>query len=265
MMMDNPDPHQVCKSLIQKAVRRGDATLVRKVVSHFDRAGEADWLRQRTIVITYEECWPLGVDWGFSSDITDVSEHLVRVSQAVKYKDATGLGTLGYAFSQGDSSVFSGKEEDETIRIVADATLDPRVFWERLSRLSGDARQAAAVRAAETAYRDAGRPVDGAFVLAAAHLASIGNVPEPRKAASDTNSEVPFWVAIDKHTDAGRAALREAADYFQVPATQVFWCSFYFEGAKCNQAQPSWWWDREIAWRLQKEGITVSEVSGFGG
>ena len=53
---------QACRSLVQKAVRRGNSLLVEKVASHLYAIEDHAWLRQRVVVITYEECWPNGSD-----------------------------------------------------------------------------------------------------------------------------------------------------------------------------------------------------------
>src|SRR5262245_39638861 len=60
MRKPGADTHQECRSLLQKAVRRGDEGLVGMVTCHLEKAGDAAWLRGRAAVITFEECWPLG-------------------------------------------------------------------------------------------------------------------------------------------------------------------------------------------------------------
>ncbi len=43
----NPNTHQDCRSLLQKAVRRGESDLVVKVVDHLYEIGDIRWLKQR--------------------------------------------------------------------------------------------------------------------------------------------------------------------------------------------------------------------------
>jgi hypothetical protein len=59
----NPNTHQDCRSLLQKAVRRGESDLVVKVVDHLYEIGDIRWLKQRVGVIIAEECWPLMGKW----------------------------------------------------------------------------------------------------------------------------------------------------------------------------------------------------------
>ena len=58
MYKANPDTHQDCRSLLQKAVRRGNHTLVAKVVDHLYEIDDIKWLKRRVGVIIVEECWP---------------------------------------------------------------------------------------------------------------------------------------------------------------------------------------------------------------
>ena len=50
---------QRVRSLLQKAARRGYADVVELALTRLDRSGDKTWLRSRTVVITFEECWPL--------------------------------------------------------------------------------------------------------------------------------------------------------------------------------------------------------------
>ena len=62
----NPNTHQDCRSLLQKAVRRGESDLVVKVVDHLYEIGDIRWLKQRVGVIIAEECWPLDGEMGIT-------------------------------------------------------------------------------------------------------------------------------------------------------------------------------------------------------
>lgn len=63
MRKANPNTHQGCRSLLQKAVRRGEPTLVAKVVAPLYEIGDIRWLRQPVGMIIAEACWPLRGEW----------------------------------------------------------------------------------------------------------------------------------------------------------------------------------------------------------
>ncbi len=98
MRKPNPQTHQACRSLLQKAVRRGNTVLTHKIAHHLHSIGDTDWLKTRTAIITFEECWPLGVNLSLTSDIKGIIDALLNVTQMVKVKDAAGLGVLAYEF-----------------------------------------------------------------------------------------------------------------------------------------------------------------------
>jgi hypothetical protein len=250
------DTHQECRSLIQKAVRRGKDDLAGRVARHLQEAGDAAWLRGRAAVITFEECWPLGERLPQKPDLQESVETLKCVARHVKVKDAAGLGTLAYALSKGDETVVEGCPEDRDIRIVLNAIRRPKDFWPwAVKQASGD-RQRALVDAAYKAYRGGGWPWDRAFMQAAAYLAVTRGVPQVAF-AKHREEEFPYWVALDKHTLTGKATLRETAKRLKASSQQVMWASFYCESAVVNESVSSYWWSREIRWRLKKVGLTL--------
>ena len=56
------------RSLLQKAVRRGNVKLVFTTSALLESLSrkEKNWFRNRTAVITFEECWPLGSELVFN-------------------------------------------------------------------------------------------------------------------------------------------------------------------------------------------------------
>ena len=98
MRKANPNTHQDCRSLIQKAVRRGNRTLVAKVVDHLYEINDIKWLKQRVGVIIVEECWPLIAEWELPKKLEEqqaaIRDVLSRAAVCAKFKDATGLGSL---------------------------------------------------------------------------------------------------------------------------------------------------------------------------
>ena len=78
MRRPNADTHQLCRSLLQKAVRRGCKDLVEATTRHLAEIGDYDWVRKRAAVITYEECWPLGNDFVDLMDLEETIRNLVK-------------------------------------------------------------------------------------------------------------------------------------------------------------------------------------------
>jgi hypothetical protein len=241
-------------------VRRGDLSLTRKVASHLREIGDGNWLARRTAVITFEECWPLGADLDLSTEFTNTLNSLLRAAQSVKIKDATGLGTLAYTLSKGDDSVLSGSCKDRDIKIVSEAIKRPNDFWDWVTANCSQERQRTLVDVAQKAHRRGGWPWDRAFMQAAAYLAVTENIPTV-PTTEQQSKEFPLWVALDKHTPQGKQALRQAAKRIGVPSDQLFWVSFYFESALTDEATDSFWWSKEVHWRLHQVGLDFDQAS----
>lgn len=263
MRPPRPETHQECRSLLQKAVRRGDRALVNTVARHLHETGDASWLYMRTSVIIFEECWPLGAELRPTKDLNSVLQTLDRLASAVKWKDAAGLGTLAYAFSQGNRSVLARQPEasttDNEIEGIAHAITNPDEFWLRTRKNCNRADQLTLVESAEKAFRRGGWPWDRAFMQAAAYLAT-SCVVGPVNDSNTSQMPLPCWVAIDKHTSTGRDALRTTASSLRVPVRQLTWASFYCESARVNDSAPSPWWQRETQWRLGQVGLSLTEA-----
>src|SRR5579884_855686 len=252
-----PNPHQACRSVLQKAVRRGQVELTRETALHLIAAGDKAWLRQRIGVIVFEECWPLAVDLDWSADAAAMVECLTRAAAAVKVKDATGLGSLAYSLTKGKKSVLACELAVPHVERLAWAIEQPDEFWAWARQQARDEREHTLLDVAQRAYKRGGWPWDQAFILAAAYLAVTGGVPEARRAAGVTEA-FPYWVALDRHTPQGKVALANVARSEGLPISQLRWTSFYFEGARTNEATPSRWWDSEIEWRLRQVGLDVN-------
>ena len=266
MRKANPNTHQDCRSLLQKAVRRGNQTLVAKVVDHLYEIDDIKWLKQRVGVITVEECWPLIGEWELPKKLEEqqaaIRDMLSRAAMCAKFKDATGLGSLAYALSEGDDSVLTNSDEDADIKHVSAAIQREKEYWEWIiSQCSSDSTNRL-VKRASVAYRRGGWPWDKAFIQAAAYLAVTDGLPKlPDR--SKTESKFPFWVALDKHTPQGKAALSKAAKETGFPWRQLNWVSFYCESGRVDNLMPSRWWDREVKWRLGKVGLSLDEAESM--
>ena len=264
MYKANADTHQACRSLIQKAVRRGNSTLVANVVAHLYEIGDVKWLKQRIGVIIAEECWPLLAEWELPNTPEATIDLLSRVAWSVKFKDAAGLGSLAYALSEGDTSVLSGSDEDDYIKRIGEAAKDPKQYWNRVISECSNDREAVLIERAAKVYRKGGWPWDKALTQAAAHLAITDGIPKPQKVdRSNTEEKFPFWAALDKHTPQGKIALRKVANKTGIPWRQLNWASFYFGSALVNELAPSRWWEKEREWRLGKTGLSLHEAKSI--
>lgn len=255
--------HQECRSLLQKAVRRGDVLLVEKVAHHLNSDENPKWLRTRTSVIFFEECWPLGTSLRLPLDFEAALDALLDVAKKEKYKEAAGLGTLGYVLSTGDASVLSDipKGEQEHIEAICQAIKNPHEFWQWVRTQCTDAAQERLIEAAHKAHRTGGWPWDKAFMQAAAYLAVTRGIPKVQ--TGEKQASCPLWVGIDKHTPKGKEALIQAASELHLSSRTLSWISFYCESAVVNKLADTdtQWWRREIAWRLRRVGLDYQTAS----
>ena len=248
------------RSLLQKAVRRGNDNLVVTTCALLESFGsrEKSWLRERAAVITFEECWPIAGKLVFNKRFHSKVAALVRAARSIKAKDACGLGLLAYRLSEGARSVLDGTEEDRHIRIVAEAVERPEDFW-RWTETAQAPENAAAVAARARHFRNAGLPRDRAIIQAGAYLALLAPIPEIR-AARQGEKSFPYWVALDVHTPEGRRVLKDIARDLHIELPQLEWVSFFFEGAAASDALPSTWWNRYCRWRFKKVNLVQEEA-----
>ena len=252
--------HPMCRSLLQKAVRRGDVALTRRLTEHLLTVGDRTWLRQRAAVIVFEECWPLGATLKtLTRDFATVSAILEHIAAAPKYKDAAGLGAMAYAFAEGETTVCSDTAFDCHIRIIKQAIERPEAFWSWVEGQAHSDDQRSLVEAARHAHRRGGWPWDRAFMQAAAYLAVTEALPEHDQLPT-APLDCPVWVGIDKHTPTGKIALRQVATQLHVPPRQLAWASFYFESALVNVDLSGSWFRRETDWRLRQVGLVYDEA-----
>ena len=248
------------RSLLQKAVRRGNIELVYTISAMLESFGarEKHWFTNRTAVITFEECWPLGTDLVFNKRFHSKVAALVKTAGSVKTRDATGLGFLSYRLSEGDRSVLEGTPDDRHIKIVANAVRRPDDFWNWLDGHDTTREKRLLIQNAMQ-HRNAGRPPDNAAIQAAAYMAASGELPELGAALSRERS-FPYWTALDMHTPQGKRVLTDVARDLHIPLKQVEWTMFYFEGTATNESAPAKWWERHCRWQFRKIGIAPEEA-----
>lgn len=248
------------RSLLQKAVRRGDVELVFTTSSLLESLGskEKNWYRSQTAIIAFEECWPLGTELIFNKKFHSKVAALIQVTRAAKVRDATGLGYLAYALSQGDDTVYTETDDDKGVKIVASAIQRPDDFWQWISwQKTTETEKTLLDNAAR--FKNVGLPHDRAVIQAAAYLAATGQFPAISEGQAPY-SKFPYWVVFDIHTVEGRRVLRDIARDLHIPLSQLEWTYFYFEGALANGEIESKWWDRYCQWQFNKIDLAASEA-----
>ncbi|QRN82033.1 hypothetical protein JR338_06150 [Chloroflexota bacterium] len=252
--------HQNCRSLLQKAIRRGNEDITRKTAYHLIDNGDKAWLRSRCVVICAEECWPYLRELNYTTDEIETLENLSILARRKKNKDAAGLGSLGYALSQGEESVLQGQTNNKPVKIISRAITRPDAYWLWLKSLASRPEEESLVDHLISLHKKGGWPWDRAFIQAAGYLFFHDPKEILNESKEIVNTKFPFWVAIDKHTADGKNAIRDTADELGIPNRQLGWISFYMESGRTRNSHTFYWWEREKKWRLNKLGISVQEA-----
>jgi hypothetical protein len=250
------------RSLLQKAVRRGSVTIVERVAARLDAIGDTTWLRSRSVVITFEECWPLADSLAIDRHLPSKLDILIRVAETAKQKDAAGLGALAHAYREGDTSMLHNVPDQRALKIIAEALARPQDFFAWALGQSGSQRSRDMIRAAQKYLSVATWQWDKACILAGALLATGVDIPAVQSVdASEPEEEFPYWTALDKHTDEGKTALKEIAKTLGTTYRQLIWVSFYCESARVNKLLPSPWFEAERAWRFKRSGLSLESAA----
>jgi len=242
------------RSLLQKAVRRGADHLVQATTRTLIYKGDTTWLRSRTVVITFEEAWPLAQNLVLTKDQLTREKALLSVSHTSKQKDAAGLGALAFAFHEGDHSMLDLVPSKHAIVLVSEALNRPHAFLEWALTQSTTEESHHIILAARKYLPAATWGWDKATILAAAYFAACESVPILSNVYSNI-SNFPYWVALDKHTPEGKEVFKKIASHCGITYRQLIWTSFYFESATVNSLEPSLWFETERSWRLRKAGL----------
>lgn len=249
------------RSLLQKTVRRGDARLAETVAYRLAERGDSAWLKTRTGVIAFEECWPYGTKLLNHPPLVSLRE----MAGLTKNKEAAGLGSLAHALAEGDPSVLDAAPDPVAVKIVAASLTRTEEFYAWAAQSCHEGERANLLRTARSYFLRATWPWDKAFASAAAYFACLGHSLTVERAPLSTVAMLhfPLWVAVDKHTPAGRSALRRVASQLWVPPSQLEWASFYFESASCNERKVGPWWEAEMGWRLRTVHLEVGEAQSL--
>jgi len=245
------------RSLLQKAVRRGYPELAQKVAYQLGHRGDSEWLHVRASIIAFEECWPCA---NLLVEGTPTIAILRAIAKSIKQKDAAGLGSMAQAAVAGDIDALEMALDPVAVKIVGASLTRPENFFEWVTGQCGSKEQIAIVRVAKNFFHRASFPWDRAFMAAAAYLCVKDGVPEIHQEVEEGRPPFPYWVALDKHTPQGKAALRKVASSLAIPLEQLQWASFYFESAKSQAMSMSPWWECEASWRYKSIRASSDEL-----
>jgi hypothetical protein len=248
------------RSLLQKAVRRGNVDLIFTASALLKKTGlqTKSWYDNQTAIITFEECWPLGSELQLKKTFHSKVATLIRAACSQKARAATGLGYLAYSLAEGDPTVLDATAGDKIVKIIANAVQRPESFWDWVASQSVSDRQRQLIRNAKH-YKNAGSPRDRTVVQAAAYLAATGEIPVLDNPGS-TDQNFPYWIVFDRHTVEGRRVLNDIARDLHLPLAQLEWASFFFEGSTTFNELPSSWWNRHSEWHFRKVGLPRAEA-----
>jgi hypothetical protein len=257
---ESTDPR--VRSLLQKAARRGFTGIVDRALARLEMNGDKTWVRSRTVVITFEECWPLASTLVVNRESSSKRDSLLRVAKTAKQKDAAGLGALAHAYAEGDRSMIDCVPDQHMLKMVSEALQRPASFFEWALRQSTSAQSNAIIRAAQQYLAAATWQWDKACILAGALLSLKGDIPVVEPAETPL-VKFPYWVALDKHTPQGKAVLGKVAEQVKSSYRRLIWAGFYCESAQVNKLLPSSWFEAEKTWRLRRAGLTVESAEGL--
>lgn len=251
----------ICRSLLQKAVRRADVDVTKSAVIKLIEDNDLPWLRNRLGVITFEECWPEIININFNLDAQTIISQYIRLANSTKNKNAAGLGSLAYELSLGDTSVLIVNDKvNRDLKIISEAINRPDDFWKWIKSLALSETQKRIVSHSEVGFRFAGWPWDKSFAISTAYLSAFSASPQTVLVSARESRTFPYWIAIDKHTPEGKQALARCAEKFKLDRTFIGWIQFYLESAKCINLEESYWWQREKNWRLAKYGVDSEQA-----
>jgi hypothetical protein len=250
------------RSLVQKAVRRGDEDLIYAAAAYLRRHFDDKPAEFARLVagITFEECWPLGAELAFNRRYHSKVAALVKLSRAVKIRDALGLGFLAHTLARRRQSVLCGDAGDRDIKIIANAIRRPDDFWEWIEGWA-ERPLSRNVVGNVSMFKSKGSSIERAVGCAAAYLAGTA-IPGTGllDTAPPSHATFPYWVVFDHHTAHGRRALRDVARDLHMPVAQLAWCCFYFEGGRTNGSAHSVWWDRMCRWYFNAVALPEEEA-----
>ncbi len=257
----DPSPYEVEHSLIQKAVRRGSTELVEKVFNYLIGKGQRNWLKNRLVVIAYEECWTYANELDISCSDHKLLQQFLALASTVKNKNADGLADLALKLYKGKDVSNVGSEKDQkAIKSVSNAIDNQDKYWNWIGEQPKYKKFKQRIDAAKKDIKRATYDNDKVMMSAAAYLSIRYPIPKTKFAEPDNDPEFPYWIAIDKHTAIGREIYTEVCEKINLNVKDGMKLGFYLEGAKVNQITDSSFWDYIKEWQLKQMNYTLEDA-----
>ncbi len=256
-----PAPNDMERSLLQKAVRRGNVELIEKVVQYLISVDDIKWLKKRLAVIGYEECWTYSNQLDYNCKNNKLLEQYTTLACKVKNKNCDGLAYLARRFNEGQTSAIVGNKKEQTaIRSVANAVNKPVEFWEWIRSEPEYKKNKQRIDAAEKAMSKPSMERDKVIMLAAAYLSVAFPVPDTKDIAPNNRPNFPYWTAIDKHTSIGDQIITDASEKIGIQPHSGKQLTFYLAGAECNQIKDSPFFEYAKRWKFNQMGFTLKQA-----
>ncbi|MBE0538233.1 MAG: hypothetical protein IH620_00860 [Ignavibacterium sp.] len=254
-------PNEFERSLLQKAVRRGNENLVEKVVNYLTVVDDQTWLKNRLVVMAYEECWMYAKELILDSNKAKITGQYKSLSRAVKNKNAAGLASLAIKFTENAKGILINDEKtNNSIRSVALGIENINKFWELIVLEPGYNDNKRVIEITQQHIKKASFPEDKAMLLSAAYLSVKYPTPEIQMTEPSNDKYFPYWIAIDKHTSAGKEKYFEACREIKLDSFTGMQLGFYMEGSLCNQMLDSPYWEQMKLWQLKNMGFTLEQA-----
>jgi hypothetical protein len=251
----NLSENDIERSLLQKAVRRGNEAVVEKVIKYLFSVDDTAWLKKRLFVMIYEECWTLGNEL----TATNLTEDYKKITRSVKNKNAAGLASLAWHCKNGDLDIFQGMTSEyiDNVQSVAYGIESPDKYWKFIENESGYQKNRYRIESAQLATPKASFDYDKALMYAAACLSVEEEIPETIVSVS-CEEDFPYWIALDKHTEKGRSLITDASKKIGLDPYTGMQLAFIMEGALCNEMVDAPYWNHYVNWRIKKMGPAVA-------
>lgn len=259
--LDNNQIKPILRSLLQKAVRRGNKELIERIIKYLFSIQDHDWLRKRLGVMVFEESWAYANKLNFENKEEYILNQYLSLSETIKNKDVAGLGLFAYNYSEGITKNLNyiDKEKLKYIKHISQGIKRPVDFWNWVKDESkNDFDKSIFIEKSHQAFKKASWAWDKAFIISGAYLAIVEGLPEVK--ISNLIIDCPYWLGIDKHTEIGRNYLKVLSNKNNINIDIVYTLSFYLEGAICNEIEPSYWWTKEIELILNNINMSFKDA-----
>jgi hypothetical protein len=260
MYNTEPSQYEIERSLLQKAVRRGNEELVEKVFNYLLNNGNKKWLQDRLAVMTYEECWTYGSQMIIESNEHKLMGQYKTLARTVKNKNAAGLATLASKFNEGDQSALVGDtRQQKAIQSVANAITQQVEFWGWIKTEQEYNTNKQRIDAAESHMNKVGDK-EKVMMLAAVYLSVKYPIPATTFMNPNNNPNFPYWIALDKHTSIGLQIISDASKKINLQPYDGNQLAFYFPGTLCNKITDSSFFELAKRWQFKHMGFDCEQA-----